>query len=169
MPVYKTQEKLDTIDAINLSYMAGIVDGEGSIFIARYKAKRLLSRLKYRYQLKMCVVNTSKNLIVELHELFGGSTYLCHKRKITNHQLCWQWYNHGHETVKILKLLYPYLRLKKKQADIAFDFQKLYSLKRSPNGGYSHGPIPANKEEYYQQTKFYQKMKRLHHIQFEYK
>jgi hypothetical protein len=56
---------------IQLAYLAGIIDGEGSIYIGRFK--RNDKRHIDHYQTNITICNTERSLTDWLYETFGGS------------------------------------------------------------------------------------------------
>ena len=56
-----------------LAYLAGIIDGEGTIVIAKGKIRK--GRINHPYSLRLVVMNTDIRLIEWLKENFGGSIH----------------------------------------------------------------------------------------------
>ena len=111
----------------DLAYLAGILDGEGSISIHKHKDKN--SQLGYYYQLVINVANTNEWLINWIHLNFGGNIYK--KRMLAKHyKQVYLWSASSNQAKTLLELILPYLRLKKAQADIALQFQ----AKKHPRG-----------------------------------
>ena len=104
--------------AVDLAYMAGIVDGEGCIAIDRFTNKNLPS---YCYRLKLRVGNTNRWLIEQLRFSFGGNIKTVKQRG--NAKEAWEWYLAGENAAYCLKLLLPYLRIKRPQAELGIKFQ----------------------------------------------
>ncbi len=108
----------------DLAYTAGIVDGEGSIGIARHKSKSC----KRGYTLELCVQVTSSDewLCTWLKFAFGSS--LSHSVNNAGNPM-WHWILGARKASEFLKLILPYLKLKRPQAELAILFQdaKRYS------------------------------------------
>ena len=100
----------------DLAYVAGIIDGEGYIGLTRQGKSRSI-------RLTVSVDNTNEWLIQWLHFAFGGSIYLRHRRK-ENWKPQWSWIITCLRASDFLKLVYPFLRIKKPQAEIAIKFQE---------------------------------------------
>jgi hypothetical protein len=101
-----------------LAYTAGIIDGEGSIYINNQKWKERLC-----LALRVSVVNTNEWLIQWFKMQYGGhisSKYHGHER----FKVAWVWELSGGKASDFLKLIIPYLQIKKPQAEIAIRFQK---------------------------------------------
>lgn len=100
-----------------LSYVAGIVDGEGCLQIREQLVQR-----KYKHIcMDVEVCNTSKRLIDFLHDTFGGHRYT---GKRPNRKIYYRWKVSSAQAEAFLRLIYPYLLIKKEQADICFALRK---------------------------------------------
>lgn len=105
----------------DLAYVAGIIDGEGTICIHQDKAKSG----KVYLQLRVDVTNTNEWLIQWLKFALGGHTDVSRRAKIgKNWKPSWRWSVSANQASAFLKLIYPYLRLKKPQAELAIKFQE---------------------------------------------
>lgn len=102
----------------DLAYTAGIMDGEGSIGIARHKSKSC----KRGYTLELCVQVTSSDewLCTWLKFAFGSS--LSHSVNNAGNPM-WHWILGARKASDFLKLILPYLKLKRPQAELAILFQ----------------------------------------------
>lgn len=99
---------------ISLDYVAGIVDGEGSIYFGLTHGKGHLQAI---LTVKMC------DFIVPL-SLYGkfGGTFKRVKRSGFRKDI-WEWkVGSRREVVKILKLLAPKLLVKRKQAELVISY-----------------------------------------------
>lgn len=96
-----------------LGYLAGMLDGEGTIMISKRRERAFL---------KVAIGNTNQDVINYLHARFGGSTERTedhrHEHWKPMHRVYWC----GNYAIKILNLIYEYLIIKRIQADIAFEF-----------------------------------------------
>ncbi|MBL7167025.1 MAG: hypothetical protein ISS55_11200 [Dehalococcoidales bacterium] len=105
----------------DLAYIAGIVDGEGYIGITADGKKFKHGRQNLR--LRVTVTNTSEWLCQYLKFRFGGGKILL-RTLSPNHRPCWQWQVDYQKAGDFLKLILPYLHLKKPQAELAIKFQE---------------------------------------------
>jgi len=102
-------------------YLAGIIDGEGSIGI-EHLAPDNKSRKKDYYVCRLTVVNTSFELMNELKCVFGGQF---DKRKdIEGRKKCYRWHIFGKDLEETLRIIKPYLLIKRKQADVVLEYRK---------------------------------------------
>lgn len=108
----------------DLAYVAGIVDGEGSIRIARRKVSSQRPNKKGRQSYFLLVVevgNTQEWLIQWLRLAFGGSivTNPAHGQR----QTFYRWVLQNKAAAAFLFAVLPYLRIKRPEAEIALAFQ----------------------------------------------
>lgn len=131
--------------------MAGIMDGEGCFTICRSfnndrEGNTLFSQ--YRYQARICITNTSETLLKWVTDNFGGSyRFKPNAGNFENSGLIGEWnFTGGNKAMeKFLLSLLPYLVIKKDQAKILIEFNRLHLQKAG-----------AKRE------KMYQKVKSLH-------
>lgn len=105
---------LDEIPAVALAYAAGIVDGEGSVYITKRSGRTT-------YQLHLSVVNTNREVIDWFYDTFRGYwrgqdlAYKGWKQK-------WIWTTAHTHAGAVLDRLFPYMIIKKKQVVLAQQF-----------------------------------------------
>ncbi len=114
-----------SIGVTDLAYTAGIMDGEGSIGIARHKSKSC--RRGYTLELYVQVTSSDEQLCEWLRSSFAGS--MSHSINSVGNPMR-HWIIVANQAKMFLKLISPYLRLKKSQAEIAIKFQD--AKKRRP-------------------------------------
>lgn len=103
------------------AYLAGIVDGEGSIFIAKENPS------KPNYMLRISISSTDKILIDWIYKRFGGNT--CTQRKDINKKIVYHWRSSGPHAAKIISNIKEFLVIKKLKAEWAISFQnKKYKI-----------------------------------------
>ena len=111
------------INPIDLSYIAGIIDGEGTIGLHR---NHFGPKERYRtpsYMLRIRVKMTDELIVRWLHSICGGRFYYS-KKQIGNCKSVFEWSIVGKAANKLLLELLPYLKLKKPQAEIGIEFAK---------------------------------------------
>ena len=102
-----------------LAYTAGIVDGEGCILIGmKSQGKNKSPRLT----MIVTIVNTNEWLIQWIKMQFGGNI---RNRWPTNPRakMIWIWRIESKKAMEFLKLILPYLQIKRPQAELAIQFQ----------------------------------------------
>jgi len=111
------------MERTDLAYMAGIVDGEGFIGIdSCCKRKNKPSA----YQLRVGVVNTNRELLEWIKENFEGSVSSRGKPTSIKHKQSYQWRVEAKKAGKLLRLIRPYLIIKREQANIGLEFRATY-------------------------------------------
>jgi hypothetical protein len=100
---------------ISAEYLAGFFDGEGCINIAvRGRAKQVV--------LRIMLVNTDYEFLKEVQSEYGGRlSRRQHKAKPHWKPFCCVTWTNNH-AARFLGVLAPYLRVKRKQVDLAIEF-----------------------------------------------
>ncbi len=109
-------------------YAAGLVDGEGCISISKSKRKGYKN---YQFYLKVVITNTNKDILNLFQEQFGGSVLnRSHGKKHWTPAYNWQLTCRQAES--FLKLILPFLYIKKEEAKVALQFQDLLWETKTP-------------------------------------
>jgi len=116
---------MDELTELEKAYIAGIIDGEGSITIANNK-ERYKDKVYRSYRLVVQVGNNDIGLIDWLHSLGGCVT----RRPLPSGKVFYNWIVESRIAGFLLGQLLPYLRIRKRQAEAAILFQS----KRRHNG-----------------------------------
>jgi len=104
--IYPSQE--------DVIYLAGIIDGEGSIVLHRRPNR-------YDYNLILCVGNTSERLLHWIADRFGGAIYPLKQRQV-HHRPAWMWTASGSSAAATLQRVRPYLIVKSTQAWLGLEY-----------------------------------------------
>lgn len=115
-------------DKLKWSYLAGIIDGEGTIAINTHNnpTKEFPDRVS-TYALEICVVNTDERLMKWLVKNFGGQYYGRERNDKVNHRSTYAWRVTGHANRKrTLLALLPYLVMKREQAILGLKYLDLH-------------------------------------------
>jgi hypothetical protein len=118
------------------AYIAGIIDGEGCIYIAKIKYRKKLGG--YRYRAEINVTNTKKELIDFLHRKIPIS-WICSRQQYTKYKTSFKSKKvkrvfimrvvNQKQLKNILLDILPYLILKKKNAKNMLHFLTIRELK----------------------------------------
>ena len=104
------------MDSTTLAYVAGFLDGDGSIFFQIVKR----DDYKLKYQIRSSVAFYQKSDAAEildwLKQLFGCGYIRHNKSGVSDYTIV-----ESKEVKKILQLLQPYVRLKKKQISLGLE------------------------------------------------
>ncbi len=109
----------------DLAYAAGIIDGDGCIYIDRFKDKKKKHGL-YTYVLRVKVCQSDNQAVIWLSETFGGSwrEYPYHKYKYSaNKKPLFIWQINNMKAVELLKIIKPYMKIKIKQAETGIQYE----------------------------------------------
>jgi hypothetical protein len=137
-------------EAVLLAYMAGIIDGEGTIGITKTTPKRYTNP---RYTARIHFGNVNKEVIEMFAKRFGGSV---RTERVPNRKLIYRWYRVGNPITKeIVESLLPYLVIKKPQAENVLEFLNTIQLK----GYQKRDGVPP--KELQRREYFFQKAKEL--------
>lgn len=151
-----------------LSYLAGIMDGEGTFSIV--KTKREKKNFSDKYASRVKVKMTDGQAIWLLAEIFGSSPRLDTEKKFPWVKRCLVYQTTDHIAYNIAKTLFPYLKETYKQAKIVIEFQehkdKFYKKFKQDKKTYyqnygTHARLPKKEIEF--RKKMYLKIKKLNH------
>lgn len=118
-------------DQLIYAYLAGAIDADGFITIAR-STRRQGERYAHRptyYNAKIGFSETSPIVPTLLKETFGGSCFE-HQPKNPGHKRWYSWQIQSVKAAASLRLLLPYLRLKKQQAELVLQLAELMTAQR---------------------------------------
>lgn len=108
------------LSVADAAYIAGIMDGEGSICISR-KTDSTMKR-GYCYRLHVTIANTDLPLVEWLMVVTGLGKVYTQKRINQKHKQAYHWNLWSIQAYQVLKEIYPYLRQKKERAKIGMAF-----------------------------------------------
>jgi len=134
---------------IQLAYLAGIIDGEGTIGIERQSPNETCRKKTY-YTHRLCIINTSKNLMHWLKENFPQGSFSLRK-KIDGRKDCYAWRLFGKNAEEILIAIKPFLIIKIAQADCVLRFRQT----KGKTGWNVSDEILKQRELLYQECKTY--------------
>ena len=102
----------------DLAYAAGFFDGEGTLSIVKTRQYGYI-----QYQLRVSACSTDEWACRRFQFMFGGRI---RKRPGRNphHKTCWDWRISCREAGDFLKIVLPYLHIKRDRAEIALKFQQ---------------------------------------------
>ena len=127
-------------DKAKYGYLAGIVDGEGTItigrseYVAHRKAEGSRPARQYNslgFHVKVSVKNTDLRLMKWLKNRFGGEYYDA-KSKNPSWKDSYVWHHAAESKQEFLLAILPYLIIKREQALVALEFLRIDSQVRCP-------------------------------------
>lgn len=111
------------VPCTDLAYIAGLLDGEGRVAIKTHQSKR---QINPSFSLVAEIDNTSKPAIDFVQERLGGAIWVKDRGNYRAvYHLSWC----ADNAQAVLKLLLPYLIIKKDIAEIGIAFQDMRHLK----------------------------------------
>lgn len=121
----RTPPKIYNPTDTELSYAAGIIDGEGCIFVDKN------GRPDYKHcTILVNIGNTDGRIIAWFIKTFGGRVKTDFNLD-TGTRHCYIWYMKGNKAFKLLNQISPLLIIKKEQAETAILFYKLKTREHS--------------------------------------
>lgn len=104
-----------------IEYVAGIIDGEGTVSLTfPRRSKGDITSITTIVR----VGSTDLDLVNKLYTQFGGKIYSKYTRN-PKHKQAQEWVLTGLVALDFLKVIYPFLRLKKRNAEILFELQSI--------------------------------------------
>lgn len=143
--------------ALKLSYAAGFVDGEGCIRISKRNPRNGRST---SYNLLVMVTQKDGEIMDWFYGNFGGMVYLKNKDTYGSDWI-YEWRLNELQAYKFLKELLPFLRYKRKQAELAIQFQerRIFGRKKTLDDRQRFTSLTEHELE--EREKIYQEMSRL--------
>lgn len=115
------------------AYFAGVVDSDGSISIKKSSREaRKGECLNWTFSIRISISQVTNDVQSLLKEEFGGSLGH-HKNKVSKKRL-WRWDIRHKQAETFLRCIYPYLIIKRKQAELLLALRK---IKTEPKEGIS--------------------------------
>lgn len=110
-----------------IAYLAGLIDGEGTLFIGNYGNKDKIRGTGF-FQTIIAITTTAKCLVDWLYINFTGwkSEYTPKQRAKNCKGPVYSWRCTGDLLTHLCELMIPYLVIKKEQAEILLEMRKTY-------------------------------------------
>jgi hypothetical protein len=117
------------MQAVLYSYLAGIIDGEGTIRIGFSNKDSRGNPTKFYYA-SISVGMTDYKVIKLLADTFGSNV---REERVLGRKLMYRWGTSGNKIVpKILEKIIPYLIVKKRQAELVMEFCRTFQDEELP-------------------------------------
>ena len=151
---------------VTLAYIAGLIDGEGSIRIQKQSEKGW----NPKYTPMISFVNTSLEAVKLIANFLGDTRIFTHdpsKYGYPNRKICYKTYKAGASSVAtLLRKLLPYLRIKRRQAELLIDYADNFVPASGQGRGVKNGRFIGGRrrtpQEDERREKIYQELKALH-------
>lgn len=135
------------LGATRYAYLAGIVDGEGSISIVNSGNKFDSFGNKYK-KTTLTVSMVDKGPVELFYKTYGGFFYERDRSDQINRQNIFSWIIQGKALDKLLYKIKPFLMIKTRQAEIILEYRKLQKNKRLSKGGPGSNKITKAETDY---------------------
>lgn len=124
------------------AYLAGIVDGEGSVCVTRVRRKE--NRSGFRFYATVQITNTSKQLLDWIQKITGlGKIYEISENGMGAKRKGYRWKIKHSQSRQVLESILPYLIIKKDSAINCIEFCKISGL------GKNYSNYPLEEYEYF--------------------
>jgi hypothetical protein len=149
------------------AYIAGLIDGEGSIMLTRHWIK---NRRRYYYNIKVRIFNTNLEALEWVQLKVGGgslnvvSSYNKRGRFTIRTQKDYYYLDFARRlAVPLLRRILPYLIIKKKRAELILDYHEKtkYKMNFIKKGQPFYGSHPLNRDELKLREEYYLKVRSL--------
>ena len=140
--------------AVLFAYIAGIIDGEGTIRLQKTKPK---VNWNYAYYLQMSCGMVTKEIPDLLCSALGGSV---REERVAERRSIWRWSLTGRfQIYAALKILQPLLRVKREHAKVAMEFCEKW---KNPVRNYQMWIVDNQQIQW--REEMYQKMRELNAV-----
>lgn len=111
------------------AYLAGIVDGEGHIAISKRKPNKLSGEVSPGYLCYVKIGSTDYLLVDWIKRTVGGgSIYETLPKKGQDKKPFFTWHITSKQAENFLREIYPYLVIKRRQADFVFELRSTVKI-----------------------------------------
>ena len=113
------------LSVVDAAYLAGLIDGEGSIAVSRTQTGAAAKACKrgHAYRASVTVTMTDLDLLKWAKRATGVGQICPKKVNVIKHRPAWTWSVWSTQAAALLEQLLPYLRIKKGQAENLIAFQ----------------------------------------------
>lgn len=141
----------------DLAYIAGLIDGEGTVGIYRKNPKKPTHSWAFRE--RVAISNSNLKALEYVNQFFPG-TMAKNTRYSEKHSPMWRLEYHVLRAVPILEAVLPYMIIKREQAELVLQYRKTIVLvDRTIVGQAWHPRLPE--EEFKRREWYYYELKRL--------
>lgn len=135
--------------SIKLAYIAGFIDGEGTIGLYKHVNQHVSNGFQFVPQLS--VGHTSRNALLQLAYTLGGTVCGPYKASNPKWKSTYQWTLTHNKALHAVSRILPYLSLKREQARLVIEAATILKRRRGAAG---HGAFPTRLLEIYDELQF---------------
>lgn len=127
MPKLKPYD-LSKVTELDLAYLAGFIDGEGCFFIGHHINTSYCTGNRYpNYHTILKISNNCQEVLEWILSTFGGRITKFNKnRMIDRNHFTYEVYMTGNLLTDVTEMLIPYLKIKKKHAEVMFQMRQTF-------------------------------------------
>ncbi len=130
---------VEQLSDIDKAYIAGLLDGEGSLMIMRQlPTSRKSGNVSTQYLMRVSMTNTDEGIIRWLHSTCGGLLTKPSKSRGPNDKPVWHWRITSKAALDLVHDLRPFLRIKATQAWLMLEAAAQFTQRA---GGYGKVPV----------------------------
>lgn len=118
---------MDIQSVADIAYLAGYFDGEGTVVIAKVMYKSKKNGPQAYHSMRIQVVSTDIVSLKEFERVLGGYVQFHKSTQPGRWKPRWDWCCCAHEATAALQRMLPYLRVKRHDAEVGIEFQRLMS------------------------------------------
>ena len=109
---------------LDISYIAGLFDGKGSIYYKQVIEKRKTKKPTKVWKIRMEMSMPDKNVMELVHETLGCGTL--RETKVVGKKKQWRWQCSHRDALTFAKLVWPYTQIKLHQIERIIDHYEPY-------------------------------------------
>lgn len=167
MQQFKDNQRED----VKLAYIAGLIDGEGTISLNK-STEKAHPTWNPKYTPYISFTNTNLEALELVGRFFDSNTrhHVGSQDGFKGHKQCFRVVKSGKENVKkLLEKLLPYLLIKRKQAELLIEYIDSFVESSGIGRGVKNGRFTGGRailpQESERREKIFQELKRIHHPQ----
>lgn len=142
------------------AYLAGIIDGEGSIYIGNFSSNPKTGTLHYQTNIE--ITNTDESLMIWIRDTFGGRIYAYTAKQTpkNSRKKVFRWIATGELLTHLCKGIFPYLIAKLPQCKIMLKMRETFKGTGAIKG--KSGCQPVSLETLAIRKEYFDQMRALH-------
>ena len=119
---------VNSLSDVDAAYIAGLLDGEGNISLLRNHSKNPNRKNRTpSYVLRLSINNTFPGIVEWVQMKVGHGRVYLENRSASSRKQSYRWSITGRRCLGFLREVYPYLKIKKLQAEVAFTYGRTIS------------------------------------------
>lgn len=154
---------MNKLSSITRAYAAGFIDGEGYLGITMIRKGNYRSwdsKYPVKFRAEVNVTNTNKEVIEWFKDHFDG--YMDSREHKKNRKKSYAWEaRKTNQCESIIRIVYPWLRIKLRQADILKEFFETFKEENRGRKGVKRGETTTTKAIFDKRARLYWEIRKL--------